>query len=95
LEIHNEIRIKKYDASMAMFFIFIVCNLQLLLSFHYTIECFRMPNLTIKTHGAPRWKHIMGGQLGEFHHMCVKYTLTKCVAFSFGLYFWCLDFISW
>ncbi len=38
-------------------------------------------------------KHIMKGQLGHIHNMCVKYTPPKCVAFNFGFHFWCLGFI--
>jgi hypothetical protein len=31
---------------------------------------------------------IWGGQLGQFHDMCIIYTPPKCVAF--GFHFWCL-----
>jgi hypothetical protein len=33
------------------------------------------------------------GQFGHFHDMCIKYTPSKCVAFSSRFYFWCLGFI--
>ncbi len=52
-----------------------------------------MPSLIIKTHGDQGESTLWGGQLGEFHDMCVKYTLRKCVTFNFAFYFWCLDFI--
>jgi hypothetical protein len=36
---------------------------------------------------------LFGGQLGQFHDMCIKYKLTKCFAFNFGFHFLCLGFI--
>jgi hypothetical protein len=30
---------------------------------------------------------LWGAQLGEFHDMCVKYTITKCVAFNLSFIF--------
>jgi hypothetical protein len=29
-----------------------------------------------------------GGQLEQFHNMCVKYTFSKCVAFNFEFSLW-------
>jgi hypothetical protein len=45
-----------------------------------------MPSLTIKTHGASRWKH-MGGQFGEFHDICVNYTLKNVLHLILGFIF--------
>jgi hypothetical protein len=36
---------------------------------------------------------LKGGQLGQFHDMCIMYTPSKSVAFNFRFHFWCLGYI--